>query len=33
MDFDPQKSFIGVIDFFSALLPGALLTFIFGEQR
>lgn len=32
MDFDPQKFFIGVIDFFSVLLPGALLTFLFSEQ-
>lgn len=27
-DFDPQKLFIGVIDLFSILLPGALLTFL-----
>ena len=26
MNFDPQKSFIGLMDFFSILLPGALLT-------
>jgi ADP-ribose pyrophosphatase len=28
MDFDPQKFFIGLMDFFSILLPGALLTFL-----
>ena len=28
MNFDPQKFFIGLMDFFSILLPGALLTFI-----
>jgi ADP-ribose pyrophosphatase YjhB (NUDIX family) len=28
MDFEPQKFFIGVIDLFSVLLPGALLTFL-----
>jgi 8-oxo-dGTP pyrophosphatase MutT (NUDIX family) len=28
MTFDPQKFFIGLMDFFSILLPGALLTFI-----
>ena len=28
MDFDPQKFFIGLMDFFSILLPGALLTFV-----
>ncbi|HEY2169518.1 MAG TPA: NUDIX domain-containing protein [Candidatus Angelobacter sp.] len=27
MGFEPQKFFIGVIDFFSVLLPGAVLTF------
>lgn len=27
MDVEPQKFFIGVIDFFSILLPGAILTF------
>ncbi len=27
MAFDPQKFFIGIIDFFSVLLPGALLTY------
>ena len=26
MNFDPQKFFIGLMDFFSILLPGALLT-------
>ncbi len=28
MNFDPQKLFIGLVDFFSILLPGALLTFL-----
>jgi hypothetical protein len=28
MDFDPQKWFIGLMDFFSILLPGALLTYL-----
>jgi hypothetical protein len=28
MSFDPQKFFIDLMDFFSILLPGALLTFI-----
>ena len=28
MDFDPQKFFIGLMDFFSILLPGAWLTFL-----
>ena len=28
MNFDPQRFFIGLMDFFSILLPGALLTFI-----
>lgn len=28
MNFDPQKFFIGLIDFFSILLPGALLTYL-----
>ena len=27
MDFKPQNFFIGVVDFFSVLLPGALLTY------
>jgi hypothetical protein len=27
--FEPQKFFIGVIDFFSILLPGAVLTYVF----
>src|SRR6516225_7416688 len=32
MSFDPQKFFIGLMDFFSILLPGALLTYLFmGE--
>lgn len=28
MDFEPQKFFIGLIDFFSILLPGAVLTYL-----
>lgn len=28
MNFEPQKFFIGVMDFFSILLPGALLTYL-----
>lgn len=32
MNFDPQKFFIGLMEFFSILLPGALLTYLFmGE--
>jgi len=27
MNFEPQKFFIGLTDFFSVLLPGALLTY------
>ncbi len=32
MNFDPQKFFIGLIDFFSILLPGALLTYLLKDQ-
>ena len=28
MNFDPQKLVIGLMDFFSFLLPGALLTYL-----
>jgi len=28
MDFEPQKFFVGLMDFFSIILPGALLTFL-----
>jgi hypothetical protein len=28
MSFDPQKFFIDLMDFFSILLPGALLTYL-----
>jgi len=28
MNFDPQKLFIGLMEFFSILLPGALLTYL-----
>ena len=31
VDFDPQKFFIGLMDFFSILLPGALLTWLFMD--
>lgn len=32
MNFDPQKFFIGLMDFFSILLPGALLAFVLMNQ-
>jgi ADP-ribose pyrophosphatase YjhB (NUDIX family) len=32
MNFEPQKFFIGIIDFFSILLPGALLTYLFKDN-
>jgi hypothetical protein len=32
MNIDPQKFFIGLMDFFSILLPGAVLTFLFMDQ-
>ena len=28
MSFEPQKFFFGLMDFFSILLPGALVTFL-----
>jgi len=28
MNFEPQKFFVGLIDFFSTLLPGAVLTLL-----
>lgn len=31
MNFEPQKFFIGLIDFFSILLPGALLTYVLRD--
>ena len=31
MNFEPEKFFIGLMDFFSILLPGALLTFLAGR--
>lgn len=31
MNFEPQKFFIGLIDFFSIILPGALLTWFVGK--
>lgn len=32
MSFEPQKFFIGLIDFFSILLPGALLTWLLMDE-
>lgn len=32
MNFEPQKFFIGLIDFFSILLPGALFTFLLKDE-
>lgn len=32
MSFEPQKFFIGLMDFFSILLPGALLTFLLKSE-
>src|SRR4030095_12993940 len=32
MNFDPQKFFIGLLDFFSILLPGALLTYLLRDE-
>ena len=32
MSFEPQKFFIGLMDFFSILLPGALLTYMFMDE-
>jgi 8-oxo-dGTP pyrophosphatase MutT (NUDIX family) len=32
MNFEPQKFFIGLVDFFSILMPGALLAYI-GKDR
>lgn len=32
MTFDPQKFFIGLLDFFSILMPGALLTFLLMDD-
>src|ERR687890_103800 len=28
MDFEPQKFFIGLVDFFSVLMPGAVLAYL-----
>jgi len=33
MNFEPQKFFIGLMDFFSILLPGALLTYLLMDER
>jgi len=32
MNFEPQKFFIGLVDFFSILLPGALLTYLLKDE-
>ena len=32
MNFEPQKFFIGLIEFFSVLLPGALLTYLLKDD-
>ena len=32
MNFEPQKFFIGLVDFFSILLPGALVTYLFKDD-
>lgn len=32
VNFEPQKFFIGLIDFFSILLPGALLTYLLKDD-
>lgn len=32
MNFEPQKFFIGLMDFFAILLPGALLTYLLMDQ-
>ena len=32
MNFEPQKLFIGLMDFFSILLPGALITYLVKDQ-
>jgi len=31
LNFEPQKFFVGLIDFLSILMPGALLTYIVGD--
>lgn len=32
MNFEPQKFFVGLIDFFAVLMPGALLTFLIQDH-
>src|SRR3954447_18713316 len=32
MNFEPQKLFIGLMDFFSILLPGAVLTYLLMDE-
>jgi ADP-ribose pyrophosphatase YjhB (NUDIX family) len=31
MNFEPQRFFVGLIDFFAVILPGALLTYVFMQ--
>ena len=31
MNFEPQKFFIGLVDFFSIFMPGALLTYLLKD--
>src|SRR3974390_296202 len=33
MNLEPKKFFIGVVDFFSVMLPGALLTFALMDDK
>lgn len=33
MNFQPQKFFVGVVDFFSVLMPGALLSYALRDLR
>lgn len=32
LSFEPQKFFIGLVDFFAIILPGALLTFLVKDK-
>jgi 8-oxo-dGTP pyrophosphatase MutT (NUDIX family) len=32
MSFEPEKFFVGVIDFFSILMPGALVVYLYRQQ-
>jgi len=33
MNFEPQKFFIGLVDFFSILMPGAMLTYLGKDSQ